>query len=197
MAWDEPNQNWDLAQFLGGIGAMFQIVEDYSRDGVDTTGKDAPGWSQMMDILRTPNEALGWLAQFVGVTLEVGLSDADQRARIQSTDGWRRGTVSALRGAAASTLTGTKTFAFRERYNPSVPGVDYPYHLEIVTYTAETPDPVATLSAITAQKPAGIILHYVTLSGQDYQSVRTNNVSYLALRSKYATYSDMRMDLGT
>lgn len=189
MQYAEPQTDYALAKFLAGLGEEFQVVDTYGRDYGEMTG-----WAIMLSPDLAPPEALGWLAQFVGVTLDVGLTVEEQRARIKSADGWRRGTVAAMRGAVAGHLTGSKTFSFRERYDYLNPNIDAPYHMEIVTYTAETPDPVAALTAIMSQKPAGIVLHYIVKSGQDYQAVRTNNATYLAVRTKYAIYQDMLLD---
>jgi len=191
MQYDEPTWDYAMAKYLSGVGAMFQVVEDYGRD---QQGGAIPGWASLMDPDLCPPEALGWLAQFVGVRLDVGLTVDEQRARIKATDGWKRGTVSAMRGAIAGYLTGSKTFSFRERFDYNNPNVDSPYYMEVVTYTSETPDPVAAGAALLASKPAGIVLHYVVKAGQDYTSVRTNNATYLAVRNKYSTYQNMLLD---
>jgi hypothetical protein len=180
-----------MAKYLSGVGEMFQVVEDYGRD---QNGGAIPGWASLMDPDLCPPEALGWLAQFVGVRLDVGLTVAEQRARIKATDGWKRGTVSAMRGAIAGYLTGTRSFLFRERYDYTNPNADSPYNMEVITYTSETPDPVAAAAALLAQKPAGIVLHYIVQDGQDYTALRAGNATYLAMRNKFATYNYAKMN---
>lgn len=187
MAFDEANQNYSLANYLGGVGQMFQVVEDYGRDQL-VNGKYAPGWSQLMDINRCPSSALGWLAQFVGVRLQTGLSDAAQRARIQGTDGWKRGSVGALIAAAQQYLTGSQTVLIRER-DPAACALQPAYGLTIITRTSETPDSAAVLKALLLQKPGGIILVYTVLAGQDYTILYNGGVTtYANVFSTYLTY---------
>jgi hypothetical protein len=193
LAYADADNNYSLAEYCVAIGEMFQIVEDLGRDQI-IDDVQYPGWSVIMDIDRAPTDALGWLAQFVGVRTRTGLNDKDQRDRIKSTAGWSRGTVSALQGAISTYLTGTKTFVFRERYDRDNPTIDAPYYLDIVTYTAETPNPAAALQALMAQKPAGIILRYVVLGGQDYAAIKSKYVTYTALKNAYSTYEEMKVD---
>lgn len=193
LAYADADNNYSLAEYCVAIGEMFQIVEDLGRDQI-IDDVQYPGWSVIMDIDRAPTDALGWLAQFVGVRTRTGLNDKDQRDRIKSTAGWSRGTVSALQGAVSTYLTGTKTFVFRERYDRDNPTVDAPYYLDIVTYTAETPNPAAALQALMAQKPAGIILRYVVLGGQDYASIKSHYVTYTAVKNAYDSYEEMKVD---
>jgi hypothetical protein len=181
--------SWSLLIYLNALGQMFQQLEDWLRDQ-----PDAPGWSLLLDLERCPDEALPWLAQFVGVRLLPGSSPADQRARIASTDGMRRGTRAALIGAAQSTLTGTQTVTFRERDGDPADKPDYAYYLGVITYTDQTPNPTATLNALLAQKPGGIVLDYRTASGQDYQQVRTDYATYAALKAAYSDYTAVKLD---
>lgn len=187
MQFAEPDNNYALANYLAGIGAAFQVVEDAGRDQ-----GDIPGWASFMDANLCPKYALGWLAQFIGVTLDVGLSEADQRAAIKAAGGWKRGTPAAIEGAVAGYLTGSKSMVFRERYDATgaVTG-DAPYSFEVVTYTSETPNPTLVQNALNAAKPAGLVVTYNVLAGTDYQTTYTNNANYQAIDTKYATYQDM------
>jgi hypothetical protein len=189
MQYDEPNQDYALAKFLSGLAQEFQIVDNAGRDQ-----GDIPGWASFLDPDLCPSYALPWLAQFVGVTIVGGLTDAQQRARIKATDGWFRGTPAALKGAIAPYLTGQKQVIFRERYDYTNPGVDSPYNLDVFTYTGETPDTTAALNALLSQKPAGIVLHYTAKAGQDYQLLYTNNATYQAVYTKYKTYQGLLID---
>jgi len=178
LAWLDASVGWALAQFCAALGVMFQPVEDVARDT-----PDGPGGSAVVDLDRCPDAWLPWLAQFVGVTVIPGSSPADMRARITSTDGFHRGTPAAIRAAAQATLTGTQTVTFRERDSNSA---DPPYTLEVVTLTDETPDPAATRAAIIAQKPAGIVLNFRTVAGQDWQAVQAK--TWRTARTTYATW---------
>jgi hypothetical protein len=116
------------------------------------------------------------------------------RQRIASTDGFQRGTVAALRGAAQATLTGAKTVLLRERDHDPADTPNYAYYLTVTTYTSQTPNPAATLAALLAQKPGGIVLTYHTLAGQDYLTLRTNHATYNDVRTTYASYDAVRTD---
>jgi hypothetical protein len=192
LAQQDPQVGWSLLILANAIGTEYQLIEDWVRDT-----PAGPGWSLLLDLDRCPDEALPWLGQFVGVRVLPGSSEADQRARIASTDGFRRGTAAALIGAAKATLTPPATVIFRERDgagqgNAAAP--DYAYYLTVSTYADQTPDPAATLNALLAQKPAGIVLAYRTAVGQDYQQLKTGNATYAAVKAAYADYNAVRTD---
>jgi hypothetical protein len=69
--------------------------------------------------------------------------------------------------------------------------VDSPYDLQIVTQVSQTPNPTAVQNAILTQKPAGIVLHYSTINGQDYITLKANYATYTAANTRYSNYSDM------
>jgi hypothetical protein len=169
---------------------MFQIVEDYGRDQI-INGVDEPGWSQVVDITRAPTEALPWLAQFVGVTVPVGTSDAVARNLIQNVGGFSRGTAASILAAAQAYLTGTKSVTFTEREAGN------PYLLGITVKTAEAPDVSKVLAAITAQKPAGIILDFsVTGTGQTYGAVyNAGATTYSTVFTTYANYQNLLLGI--
>jgi len=186
----DPTVGWSLLILCNALGQMFQLLDDLVRDT-----PEGPGWSPLLDLERCPDVALPWLAQFVGTRLLAGSTSDDQRARIASTDGFKRGTAAALRGAAASTLTGSKRVVFRERNgNKATQPIDYAYFLDVITYDSETPNPAATQAALLAQKPGGIVLTYRHTPGQDYQSVRDGYATYTAVHAAYPTYDALRND---
>jgi hypothetical protein len=192
VARDDYDNAWSLLIYMNAIGTMFQLVEELVRDT-----PDGPGWSLLLDLNRCPPEALAWLAQLVGVRLPGGLSDADTRAWIASTSGWRRGTRDAMTGAAAATLTGSKTVIFFERDGAAMgypQSPEYAYCLNVATYIDQTPDPAATLAALIAQKPGGILLNYSTVAGQTYELLNANNADYATVKAKYANYAAVRTD---
>lgn len=127
LARDDAAHDWALLIYLGGLGQMFQEIEDLSRD------TDAGvGWSPLLDLNRVPDKALPWLAQFVGVQIPSGLTAQQQRDRIAATDGWKRGSVGAIVGAVQQYLTGAKQVLLYERDTSA-------YHFEIRTRESETP----------------------------------------------------------
>jgi len=189
---DDEIHGWSLALYVNAIGKMFQIVEDYSRDQI-VGGQDLPGWSQLLDVDRAPTAALGWLAQFVGVELEPNLDDATQRARIRETAGWKRGSLGAISGAAHQYLIAPKNVIIRER-DPVACPTHPAYGLTVITYTSQTPDSAKVLAALLAQKPAGIILRYITADGQDYQALIDDHPLYSGVFSTYTTYEGVATD---
>lgn len=179
---------WSLLILCNAIGTQYQQVEDWVRDT-----PDGPGWSLLLDVNRCPPEALGWLAQLVGVRLLPGATDAQNRERVTSTDGFNRGTPAAIIGAARATLTGNRSVFLIER-DSTVAAPDYAYYLTVETYRGQTPDPAATQRAILAQKPGGIVLDYRCLDGQTYDQVRTRFATYAALRAAYPNYQAVWTD---
>jgi hypothetical protein len=137
LARQDFDNAWSLLTYCNAIGSMYQLVDDWVRDT-----PDGPGWSLLLDLDRCPAVALPWLAQLVGVRLLAGSTEADQRARIASTDGFKRGTVAAMRGAAQPTLIGSQTLLFRERSGDTAVSPDYAYYLDVTTYANETPWPI-------------------------------------------------------
>lgn len=186
LAQQDDDYGWSLLILLNAIGTMFQELDDVERDTVD-----GPGWSPLLDLDRCPDYALPWLAQFVGVRVLPDSTAAQQRARILATDGWRRGTPAAIVGATKATLTGTQSVVIRER---DVSGADPPYTLIVRTLTSETPNATSTLNAILAQKPAGIVLDYASVTGQDYSGLKSKQATYAAAKSAYRDYTAMRAD---
>lgn len=187
LAYDDANQGWALRYYCGAAGLLIGDVYDWAMET-----DDYEGWSTIMDVDRAPEDALPWLGQFAGVRLISGLTEEQKRDWIRETEGFKRGTVGAITGAITPLLTGQQTVIFRERYNPNDPTVDSAYHLMINTYTSETPDDAAVLLALQRQKPAGIILHYEVVDGQDYQSLLDNHPLYSDVKGDYANYQSVR-----
>lgn len=181
LAWLDASVGYALAQFCASIGVMFQDVDDVARDTAE-----GPGWSAVVDLTRCPDAWLPWLAQFVGVTVPPGAPADEQRAWIARTDGFRRGTVDALRAATQLHLTDSRTVIFTERLEGDA------YVLGVRTLTTETPDEAQTLADILAQKPGGIVLDYDTVAGPTYDVIRVAVATYDDLRAEFATYAEMR-----
>ena len=186
--YDDEN-GWSLLILVNAIGTMFELVEELVRDTAA-----GPGWSLLMDVNRCPELALPWLGQFVGVRVLHGSSAEEMRARIISTDGFRRGTRAAMVGAAKATLTGPRTVVLRERDHDPADTPDYAYYLTAITYVADTPDAAATELALLSQKPAGIVLEHRVVVGQDWQAVRTNNATWQVVENTYPTWATVKLD---
>lgn len=185
---DDPSYQYALANYCAAVGRMFQLLDDYGRDQI-VNGRVASGWSQLLDINRAPTEALPWLGQFMGVIVDVGLSDANQRTQIKSVGGYSRGTPAAMIAAAQTTLTGTKQVTFLERTGGSA------YSITVITKASETPNPLTTFAALISQKPAGININYQNLVGQTYQDLfATNAATYQIAFTIYSNYQNLLLN---
>lgn len=163
---------WPLLLYIDALCVNSQVVEDIVRDT-----DDGPGWARLFDPALAPEWALPWLAQLAGVVLPSApaLSVADQRLRIAEQPALRRGTRAAIVSTAQAYLTGTRQVFIVERTGGA-------YGLTIRTFLSETPDPDALLAALLrTQKPAGIVLDYAAVIGQDWATVVAN----------YATWADV------
>lgn len=176
----EPVATPDLDTFLAAIGSMFQPVDDLVRDS-----ELGEGWSPLLDAQRAPTEALPWLGQLVGVRLMAGLSEPARRQRIAETDGFRRGSLAALVGAARQHLTGLQRVVVRERDGSA-------YRLTVITFDSQTPYPDRVAAALAEQKPAVIVLDYRVETGQDYRQLHDERVTYDAVRTDFTDYDAVR-----
>lgn len=183
LAATDDRNGYALASLTAAVGAMFQAVDTLARDT-----PAGPGWSELLDVDRDPPLGLGYLAQFVGVTLDPALGDTAQRARIRATDGFKRGTVAAIVGAARQYLTGMQRVVLVERVGGDA------YALTVITYTSETPDAAKVLAAMTAQKPAGLLLTHTVLSGQTFAQLKANYATFAAAKAHYSTFAALRDD---
>lgn len=184
LAFADESNGWPLLHFCEALIGAVQLVNDYSENA----------WANLLDIDKTTDEALPWLAQFVGVVLLPQLSTESSadfstriRAYIKSTPGFTRGSKAAMIAEIQQHLTGEKVVIFRERYGGA-------YKLEIRTYTSQTPDSARVLKAILSQKPAGIVLDYITVTGQDWQQLFTNYVTWQNVFTTYPTWQDVVED---
>jgi hypothetical protein len=184
IATPDESLGWPLLAYVSGLALPSEEVADLAETG----DNGEVGWSVLLDIDRVPDKAIGWLAQFIGVRLNPDLDTATQRTRVRETDGWNRGTLGAFAGAAHQYLTGAQHVIIRERFNPADPDVDHAYHIQVITYTAETPDSAKVLAALLEQKPAGIILHYEVFDGQDFETLFLDNPDFQGVYTTYATF---------
>jgi len=195
----DPEVGWSLLILCNAIGTMFQLVEDLVRDT-----PDGPGWSMLVDVDRCPPEALAWLAQFVGVRILPGSTPDQARIRIESTDGFQRGTRQAMIAAARAAMTDPSgPVIFRERDgahmgHPESP--EYAYCLSVITYQNDTPEadwpagegPVGF--ALNSQKPGGILLSYRVATGQDWLQVSENFATWADVKAHYPDWASVKTD---
>jgi hypothetical protein len=174
LARPDPDYGWALLILCNAVGTMFQLVDDWVRDQ-----PEGPGWSLLLDVDRCPPEALGWLAQIVGVRLLPDSTDDEKRERIRSTDGFRRGTRAAMEAAIKATLTGAQSVLIKERDGD-------PYVITVSTFGPETPNAQRTRDAMLSQKPAGLVANFSgALGPQTYDELKARIFSGSA--ATYAT----------
>jgi hypothetical protein len=153
-------------------------------DDVDELVSGEDGWSQAFDLDAT--DSPGWLGQLAGVTPTAGTPE-QQRLAVQAR-GYSRGTVAAIKAAAKATLTGQQRITVTER-------ADGAYRLEVTTYLPETPDKAATLAAILAVKPAGLVLSYDAPIGQTWRDLLNTGQTWGDLAATGKTWDQVEKEL--
>lgn len=175
---------WPLLIFFGLMAKRWQPVDDLSRDS------DAgPGWSSIVDIDRAPDEGLGYLGQFKGVTPLRGLTADQSRDRIRYVDGFKRCTAESLKGATSRRLTGTQTVYLNERE-----GGD-PLRIGVITFTAETPFPDLTFQDMIEQKPWGYIIDYFVVDEWGYAVLKVAFDDYGEIKIHYPDYHGLKINV--
>jgi hypothetical protein len=150
---DDESYGWASLYLVDAVAHLLQPVEDLVRD------TDAgPGWSGALDPARAPEGGLDWLAQVAGLRVPAAWSTTAKRGQI-AHPGPLVGQPLAMVNAAKQYLTGNRTVLMFERDGG-------PFLLTVATRTSETPDAAAVEQALRAQKPAGLLLTYVVVSGQ-------------------------------
>jgi hypothetical protein len=160
----------DLEVYLRAVGAMFAEVEMYAED------EEQPGWENLLDPDTCPAQALPYLAQYVGERLPKGLPEAQQRQWIKDAPNQRRGTVASFVRAAERALDPdtTQLVSVIERDGD----VDT---VTVVTYTDQTPDPVAVERELNTVFPLDMTLNYLVRDGETWTQVELT----------YATWDDI------
>lgn len=181
LQYAEVENDYALLKFLGAMGSMYQLVVDVSEDIPE---QDIIGWMQVLRPDLCPAVGLPWLAQLVGVQLPDGLSEADQRQMIIDAPNQHRGTPAAMISAVKPYLTGQKNVLFHERVSDA-------YTLLVTTFANETPNPAQAEQALRLQKPAGIVMTYQVLVGQDWVQLRDNYATFQAAKDAYSTFERM------
>jgi hypothetical protein len=180
----------DLQDFLEAIGAMFAEMESYAF-GNGTEDEDELGWSILLDVDRVPVQALPdksplqYLAQFVGETVPVGISEAAARQWVRDRPNSRRGTVGSLVAIAQRHLTGSKLVAVRERDGDED-------HLAMRTLSTQTADSAALLRALLRDgMPADIVLDYQVFVGATLGDLDAGFATLDDIEAAHATLSDV------
>lgn len=185
-------RGWTTLQLCAAlVSAGIDQVHFYVVDREDGT----PGWGIVMDPDRAPAEVLPWLAQFDGAVLTPQMTELQKRRAIKTPEGFKRGTLEAIRAVAERRLTGGKRVLLDERSDGEL-GVDKPYQLRIRTLLSETPDPALTEEELRAeQKPIGIVLTYLAINGQTWGDLQLDHATWADAKADYATWEEAVTDL--
>lgn len=155
--WAEPydaDNDYQTAEFLHAIAAMFDPVAELVRDR-----DDMPGWAILFDPDLCPLIFLPFLGRLVGVDLSGGkLTEAEMRRAIRERSGFKRGTPDAIRSAARQQLTGTQYVSLLERNGG-------PGHFTVTVLASEVVDSDLLFAAVMEQKPAGLTFDIVEAAG--------------------------------
>jgi Phage tail protein (Tail_P2_I) len=184
IAIEDKAHGFALAHFVAAMGVMIQDIADLSR---------APSaWGDLVDPDTAPPEALGWLAQFVGIRLPQQITADEARAIIKDETNFRRGTVRGIREAIQRLLTGTKHVGIIERADGD------PYKIAVTTWTDETPDPAAVTALLSddgpnAILPAGIIWTYATTAGTMlFGELKATGKTFGQVKTDYASFGALK-----
>jgi hypothetical protein len=204
--------NKDLNYYLGGIGTLFQEVEDLAADT-----EDGPGWSVLMDVNRIPEKGLDWLAQFVGITIDHN-SDTEYRHQVRAHDRWGRGTPLSMIGPAGrwvpqdglmyllernpdpygisvifveKTVETDQTYAQMFTVYPSYHKVRIAYPTYQAIYTIAVGDWNKVEDAILANKPAAIQVGFIFTDTTIYLAIYILVLQYQNLYTDYVDYQDL------
>lgn len=163
--------------------SSLQRVLDVSRDQADGT----PGWANLLNTATCDLSSLPFIGQFVGAVIPPGSSRATALGIIASHAAGGRGRPSTIVAAVQATLTGSKLCVLTERDTS-------PYHATITVYNVQMPDNAATLAAIAAVKPAGLIITLQVNTGPTYAhaDAALTTHTYAGRETRFPTYADVQ-----
>lgn len=207
---EDANHDYALLIYAGAIGAMFEDIDIIAH----AQGGNDP-WTILLDIERLGDNAIPWIGQFLGVSVDTSLPPDEQRQQIRDHTAWDRGTPKALKESIRPLLTGTKTVELAERsssawtievstyYDESPGDTTYEnYYQDYADYTEfynawgsyqlawEDAPREVILNTLKANKPAGIILTYSIIPG----SPGTTNSYQTVVFIPYENYRDLWLE---
>lgn len=145
------------------------------------------GESELVKADRVPRAWLSWRGALVGVDVSA-LDVESARTIVAAASSARpRGSRASIATAVARTLS-TPNPAPRVWANFSETD---PYRISIVTNIAQTPDPVATLQAAMAEKPAGMVLELQTVEAATWAEVEMAFATWADVEAAFATWADL------
>jgi hypothetical protein len=176
----QPILTSDLTAYAAAVASMWGELEPFIDDDAVN---DIVGWQALFDVDLCPLIALPWLAQCVGERLPVGIDADTARAWIKLNPRWMRGTEQAIVNAVKRCLTGPATVQFGTRMH--LDGIEDVDCIAVLTYTTQTPDPVAVQRALRDNVPADIIWEYAAVDGATWALVQAGMDSWTELQTTY------------
>lgn len=156
----EPWMSPDLERYCRALAAMFDpiltLAEETGQDGQSTPPYE-PAWGKILDVNLCPPQALGWLAQFVGVSLPTTVTEEEARALIRAEGGFERGTRQSIEAAIERVLGVGTHYTIEERTN--LGGEEKAYWFLVIVPPGDASK--ALSEAIESVKPAGLLFAVV------------------------------------
>lgn len=176
--------DYTALRYIAGASVGLERAADFLT--IVDPDTSVTGTCELVNAAACPRPYLGWLGWLVGIDVSQ-IADPFVRVAIGNAAATqRRGSKGSIRDAVQRTLTGSQSC--RVYWNLS--GTE-PYLITVITFTAQTPDSVATLEAALSEKPAGIDLELQTVDGTTYAEINANFADYAEVAAAFPTYTDL------
>lgn len=157
----EPWSNADLEIFNKALAAMFEPLLDLAEEtGSDGEPGYIPAWGKLFEVKTASLNELRYLANYVGVTIPEGATEAEARALVEAESGLARGTLASVEGAIKR-IIGTAPFTIQER--TAANGTAAAYHFNVIVGAGKSS--AALKEAIEEVKPGGVLFTIFEVSG--------------------------------
>jgi hypothetical protein len=183
---------WTSILDQGVDDGLTPTVGTYVNDLLITEGFQ-PGYGAALNPRVASGSQLQYLAQFVGVQLPSGVSDATARSLILEEGGFHRGTPAAVIAAVKRNLSGTQSVSLLERIN----GLGNPdaYSFQIVVLTAEVISAAALVAAVNAVKPGGLTWVLVQTTMWIISELEAGYTTISRVEAAFSTVSNLEADV--
>lgn len=173
----------EMADLVSGFAKPFEQVYDLANGGPEGYSP----WAVIFDADDAPAWALPYLANFAGVPVVEGWTEADLRYAIKNRPQLVRGTPDAIKAALLPYLTGTKRIFLKER-TPT------PYEYRIYSLASETTDETRARAALKRAKPARLQFEYEALEGPTWGMVADTFDSWADLKAAEPSWQALQFD---
>lgn len=166
--------------------AMLRYVAAAAH-GFEPAADVIAGSGDLVDAQRTPRAWLAWLGWMLGIDVTALPVDQARSVVAGAGQGQRRGSRNAIKAAVARTLSNQSP---PPRVWANFSGVT-PYDITVITNTAQTPDPVATLLAALSEKPAGMVVELQVVEATTWAEVEMQFDTWADVEAAFATWADL------